>query len=621
MLLLAGYDEPAKDLAAATLAGLCKGAGVAFDAYYAAARGGGGLFSTHGSLLIGGRHGAMIARALAQFETTVVRLGGVAVFDSLVRVGAARVIEATEGAGDLISLYATVADALGVPFPSVAVAVQTAGLPAALAGGIGQYVFPEVTRRDAVAVPLDLDAAGVAALRERGVSSVYTVGAEDAVPPTWRDGGFAPAVAETVHSDDMYGSLTFRVAGRWREGARGIDLCEPVTASGWLPFAVREGRLIVCGEGVAATCERLAPLAVGMGDSVVHGRYGGGPLGVPEDDEEYYPLFRRGLSLQVIEPGRPALSVFSAHPSSLPQPAQSPYDAEPSDAELSRWADKGKILLALVTHSGELSHDDAVTSTLDLAAAMGMPLGIGTHAQRYRFDPDCVEPLHVPRDEGGVLGQCEPVLHSDGFGIVAESLAPPEQIAARMRAAREQIAAVAGERFAPRGVLPYLDATPGRWHERPEALWRAIQAAGFEYVLSSVAQGRNRVLYRDGDFVVLNLCGVSKYPFSPFMRVDRVSQLLEMERLLSVSPGPSWMVGVLDIPLYGYTPYLSLGDLSRGVRLGEFFEYALNGGPTRRQLPVALAKFSGGETGRVVAAMPHVVARYAKLIDDRERAC
>lgn len=104
------------------------------------------------------------------------------------------------------------------------------------------------------------------------------------------------------------------------------------------------------------------------------------------------------------------------------------------------------------------------------------------------------------------------------------------------------------------------------------------------------------------------------------MRVDRVSQLLEMERHLSTRPGPAWMVGVLDIPLYGSTAYLSLGDLSRGVRLGDFFDYCLNGGPMRRQLPAALSKFSGGETGRLVAVTPHVVARYAKLIDDRENS-
>jgi hypothetical protein len=65
------------------------------------------------------------------------------------------------------------------------------------------------------------------------------------------------------------------------------------------------------------------------------------------------------------------------------------------------------------------------------------------------------------------------------------------------------------------------------------------------------------------------------------------------------------MIGVLDIPLYGYTRALSIPDKHLGgVTLGHFFDYLMK----------------GGERGRVVSATPHTIARYARLLDDRRAA-
>ena len=66
-------------------------------------------------------------------------------------------------------------------------------------------------------------------------------------------------------------------------------------------------------------------------------------------------------------------------------------------------------------------------------------------------------------------------------------------------------------------------------------------------------------------------------------------------------PRPGWMIGVLDIPLYGYTRALSLPSPRHGgVTLGDFFGYILK----------------GGEAGRIVSATPHTIARYARLRQD-----
>ena len=54
VLLVSRFDNPQRDFAAITLASMCQQAGVDFDAYYAADHQEGGLFSAHGSSVIGG---------------------------------------------------------------------------------------------------------------------------------------------------------------------------------------------------------------------------------------------------------------------------------------------------------------------------------------------------------------------------------------------------------------------------------------------------------------------------------------------------------------------------------------------------------------------------------------
>jgi hypothetical protein len=618
LLLVSKFTNCTKDLVTATLGWMCKQAGWAFDAYYAApqqggiytlderpmASEGGGLFSFHGSTLLGGRHQQAIARALAQFETTVVRLDDVDLFGSLFQVGAAALISPP---GSLVALYGWAVERLGIPMPTEAVAIQNAGLPSGLPYGITQYAYPEVVQRQGLGVPLALQEDAIAELSDLGVESLWTVAVEGSDHERWLQAGLEPQEGLSLSTDETYDSLTFRIAERWRDRATGVDLCEPVLASHWLPYSVMENRLQVCGEELGAAVERLAPLAKETGQLFVYGRYAGGPIGGAKNDEALFPLFAEGLPYQVIEPRRPVLRVFGHVPQPMPRPAASNFDLEPTDEQLRKWATQGKVLTTLLFHSGELSHDDAMINVMELAATTNVRVGLGVQAPRYQFDPDCIEPLHTPIDQGGVLGLCEPVLHSAGWGILAEALTAPRKVTELTRSAREQIAELAGDAFAPRGLYCYLDAVPGRWHEKRIELWQAIADAGFDYVISSVGQGENRVLYRQGDFVVLNMRCCNHYPYSPFVRITKVEQLTSMERWITSTGKPGWIIGVIDAPIFAYANYLVRGEsnpslrkpeIHRGVRLGRIFSYIE----------------SLGEVDKLVSATPHTIARYARLL-------
>ena len=84
------------------------------------------------------------------------------------------------------------------------------------------------------------------------------------------------------------------------------------------------------------------------------------------------------------------------------------------------------------------------------------------------------------------------------------------------------------------------------------------------------------------------------------MAEDTVQDLQDMETKLVAQSAPSWILPVLDIPIYAYSNYLSLGDpFKHRGGLGQFYEFI------RR----------GGDTGALISATPHTVARYARLID------
>jgi hypothetical protein len=596
VLLIARFSHPSKSLVATTLGWMCKDRGWEFDAYYAAEREG-GIFANHGSTALGGRHYAAVARALAGFDTTVVRLGDVDIFTSLINPGARQVMADEKG---LIDLYERTARRLGMEFPKTAVAVQTRDLPKGLQHGVGQYVFPESVYRKAVAVPLELKAEEVQRLKSLGVAQVWTVAAKGADTSAWRAAGMDVQPADDLSGD--YLALTVRVAERWLKQAAAVDACEPILAEYLLPMEVRDNRLQLCAPAMKAAVDRIPALAKDKGQAAVYGRYGGGAIGGIGGDKGLFGLFRAGISFQVTEPGRPPLTVFAHRPAPMPQPAKSWTDLEPSDEQLAKWAAEGKILATYITHSGELSHEDALAFFVDYTATTKVRFGMGVHWQRYAMDPDCVEPMQVPVDEGGVLGLVEPVLHSGGFGIIAESLAPPDKVAGMMREAREAIAKISGERFAPRGVYCYLDATPEKWQDRQEGLWKAVADAGFEYLVSSVAIGPNRVLYRQGNFIVINQCGGNQWPSSPFARVKSIAEMEKAEQPMADAKKPGWLAAVLDSPLYGYPPYLSTGHKwGGGVRIGELYDYI----------------HRGGKSGRVVSATPRTIARYARLLDDK----
>jgi hypothetical protein len=587
MLLVSRFDEPSRDLVAMTIGSLCRQAGVEYDLYYAADHKEAGLFAPHGSSVLGGQHAARIGRALAAFQTTVVRRGGAKIFDSLLRQGAKKILDVPD---NLVELYAAVAAELGIALPADAVAFAPTDIPLPV-------FYPECVHRKAVAVPLTLSGDDLARLKAAGVKNVWTVaGAKDSLS-AWQ---CVFDVTPAVDLDAKDANLA--VVERWIDKAQAVDPLEPRLAAYLLPWSIREDRLILSYKDrpeAERRRDQILRLTAGKGQAYVFGRWFG--------DREIIPMTAQGVALNVVEPCRHILTIFAKYPVALPQPVKSCFELEPSDEQLRAWAAQGKILASWVLHSGELSHDDAVLTFQDWSAMTKVRIGSGVHWQRYAFDPDAVEQMQVPVEEGGVLGVVEPVLHSLGNGIGWETAGDPQKVAALMADSRKRIAALAGDKHSPRGCYCF-----GDHYQQPKdgrepgpaqlALWKAIHAAGFEYVITSALAGESRVLYREGDFVVLSQAA-RHCDGSPFYRGFPETFAAEEKKLAADKPG--WMVGALDSPIHGSPIYLGrpYGGNNPQPRLPAYYDYLQY----------------GGASGRVISATPHTIARYARLLDDTHR--
>ena len=123
----------------------------------------------------------------------------------------------------------------------------------------------------------------------------------------------------------------------------------------------------------------------------------------------------------------------------------------------------------------------------------------------------------------------------------------------------------------------------------------AVRDAGYEYMFSKAGfEPRASVLTRKDDFIALNYTVGHWDGWTPFETISGLDDLRRAERMLLSQRRPGWLVGTLDSCLWAFT-----GPIwSHGAELREMAEF--------------LAR--GGETGRLVNATPHVVARYARLL-------
>jgi hypothetical protein len=585
-LLTAPLDYPGVSLVASSVAWLAEEAGAAFECYFECARDG-QLFARTGSTVLGGHHHHQFNWLCAKAEMKIIRLGDARLFESSAKVFG---LEYLAEAENPLELY----QKLLAHLPDTKVQ-ELLFAPEFVDCGkqhieIGPYVFPEIFYRKALAfTPSDI--AKIAGIwGKASASALYLSEGETKELKT----GFPSfASVDSIRPDDGFGTLTMRIAKRWKKAAKGVVFGDPPAVVSQIASHCRNRRIAVYApsrpvpsdkvmfsyytEEHSTIADETAALAEEIGNKVIVGRQ--------TCDGDIIHWSKSGVCIQIIDPNRPAFPIVETLPQKWTKPEKAYYELEPSDAELREWAKTGRCLSTLVWHSGEVAHNEAMLNLIDLAVINNVKMGIGVHAQRYETCPQMWELIQTPADRGGALGLIEPILHSGGLGVMAEIHAPAEVLLANCREALKRIKSIAGQAGVPKGYYAFLDADLCTLSKTRPEIWESIADAGLEYIVSSAFPGLNRVLWEKNKCLALNQTCRVVQPASPFVRLSG------SDDCKSATPrSPGWIIAVQDAPVVAFNPYI----WEEGSNFMKLVRWLKDGGK--------------------INVTPNVIARYAKIL-------
>lgn len=236
-----------------------------------------------------------------------------------------------------------------------------------------------------------------------------------------------------------------------------------------------------------------------------------------------------------------------------------------------------------------MAHNEAMINLIELCSIFGLKLGLGVHAARYQTCPQLWELISVPRENGGALGLIEPVLHCGGLGVLSENTCPPNLLYEHSTQALSQISGIAGPAWLPRGHLCFMDSDMTTFTETRPDVYESLEKSGLEYTVSCALPGRNRILCRTENHIVLNQTNRTICTGSPYVRITSVDDLIS--KVPFVRPG--WMLAVTDAPVIAFNPHI-WRDGTAFMRIVDW-----------------LIK------GDVINTTPRVIARYARLLERR----
>lgn len=567
-LLLAHLDDPLVPAVLPTVAWMAADAGALVECYLSSRRSG-ELFAPTGSLVASGGHHQAWNYVHARCAVRYIVLGDAGVFASSLSLMGEVIASGTTAS----AIYAALRSQPGVGVDAGA-ALLPAG-PVPVAGRdfpIATYLYPEVcfARRLGHIDPAEASAPGTSFCRAQA---------------GWTAG-------ETVRADDTVASLTARIARRWQGSARAVAFGDPAAIRAQMAWHCRERRVALYGP-----VEHLPPQAVRVSaytEQVSSANAAAGELAEALDvpailgrqtgDGDIIAWSRRGVAMEIVDPGRPPLPVVDA----LPHPwrAADP-DPGPDDAQLRAWADAGKQLACLLVHSGEIAHNEAMPNLCELAERSGVALGLAACVGRYRTSPQTWELIAQAREHGGFRGLIEPLLYGNGWGVMAEGVCPPARLRDGLASARAAIARIAGAAHVPRGHYAFLDGDLDSLAPPPPALHQALADAGLGFGISMARPGRCRVLARDDRFIAINQTCRIICTGSPYVRIQDPTGL---ETHIGSSPG--WCIATLDAPVVAFQPAI----WDHGHRI------------------LALFRAIGH---RFVPATPSTIARYARILAGR----
>lgn len=637
LVFLSEYSRPQKNVIAATLAWIANEVGSLFELYYEAYSSGKHFSPTSiedyfGSTVTSGFHHERFYFLNAQFEVDYVIYGKPKMFSSFLRSSNANIISEAE---NLTKLYQEVFAYYDLPFPKEVVIVETtpfhskdvvrpspqlsrarslrkrtllnlykkvfsrdeARFPNLIE--ISPYCYPEIFYRRALGIgTTSFETNPPDFCRTFDVEKVYSLFLASQKVDEMKGQGFDVEVIDKFQEMDNYWSITSRIARRWLKHCDGLAYCDPVLTSYWLSWLCRHNRLAVYEVFMESVRNQLRDLVLVTENNILYGRH--------SCDQDITELSKDDITFQIMDPNRPSFPVIEESDYRMCQPENSYYEFEPDEKVLKSFANDRKILCTILFYCPDVRHADGLPYILELATLTNVKVGLGITAQWYKLVPEILEMINVPIENGGAFPNVEPLLCSTGMGVgvEADDFLKRETLCKHLNDARQIISEVAGAKSVPMGHYPFLDTIKeypysksifGKTHKVGPSFEAAMEA-GFEYSISYASPGKPKVIHKSKSFIAINHTNKHWFPCSPFNVMSNLSEIKQIEIGLALKRKPGWIIVALDTPLWLFPYY----RWEKSSKLFNFASYILR----------------GGVTGKLTNTTPHVISRYARILDD-----
>lgn len=478
------------------------------------------------------------------------------------------------------------------------------------------FCYPDILHSDALGVNEGIWSGSSAQLYAAGVTTVKSLYCEVE--------GAEPY--DSLSPEDNYASVTERIAKRHLSHARQIGFIDPGCIDRWLACFCRDDVVAVYED--VNWCEfmkTVAKLADMVGNKNIIGSQN---VYIPRRgevgcfDDVFTEMARYGLYGNIVGIN-PRIGFTIQTKQRLPldwmndSSVQTPWDVEYSDEFLLEKLDRRATPVCFVLYAADLGHLPVLSNVINSMCLDGMRAGIAFPATWYDYQPELLEQLYLPLEQGGVCPNIEPMLSSGGVAVIpeAEGFISPELLSELLTKSKAHIAGLIGERRVPRGYYPWQDASPYYKSDSATPQFDAVAKAGFEYYVTYKNGGsRGKIVYQGSGMTAITQQVPQWFPGAgcPIEQLKKWELSCEERREAwkndqSVDAFDYIMFG-FDMPFFGLAPncYSSMETNPKAAAAMHHICDAMQ-----------YVRRTGGKDGELFLVKPHELYRYVKLAKER----
>ena len=478
------------------------------------------------------------------------------------------------------------------------------------------YCYPDILYNDALGVNENIWAESSVQFYDAGVDEVKSL---------YCDVEGAEAYDSLLPEDD-YASVTERIAKRHLSHARQIGFLDPGCIDRWLACFCRDD-VVTVYEDVkwVKFMKNVAELADTIGNRNVVGSQNvyieaDGKVGCLDD--VFTEMARYGLYGNIVGVNpRIGFTIQTKHRLPLDwlddDTVPTPWDIEYSDEFLLEKLEKRATPVCFLMYAADLGHLPVLSHVINALCLDDMRAGIAFPASWYDYQPELLEQLYLPLEQGGVCPNIEPLISSGGVAVLpeAEGFISQELLSELLTKAKTHIAERIGERRVPRGYYPWQDASPYYRPNTGTPQFHVVAKTGFEYYVTYKDGGSRGGIAYEGNGMTAMTQQVPQWfpgagnPMENLMKWE--SECAERREAWKNDPTTDafdYIMFGFDMPFLGLAPTCYSGT-DKFPEASAAMHHIVDA--------MQYVRRTGGKDGNLFLVKPHELYRYVKLAKEK----